>query len=78
MLNNKTAISIEVEPETELFKRFDAAMSIGIKREAEALAQAMNTLGGFSQIQVKEAKILLRYGTNKVSRIKQIASSRLA
>ena len=51
-LNDTTPIAIEdVEAESELFKRFDtAAMSIGaLSKEAhEALAQAMNTLGGFT------------------------------
>lgn len=80
VLNNKTtAISIEeVESETELFKRFDtAAMSIGaLSQEAhEALAQAMNTLGGFSN-SGEGGEDPARYGTNKVSRIKQIASGR--
>lgn len=79
-LNGDTqSISIdEVEAETELFKRFDtAAMSIGaLSREAhEALAQAMNTLGGFSN-SGEGGEDPARYGTNKVSRIKQIASGR--
>lgn len=77
--SNITPISIdEVEPDTELFKRFDtAAMSIGaLSREAhEALAEAMNTLGGFSN-SGEGGEDPARYGTNKVSRIKQIASGR--
>ncbi|MGP7972444.1 glutamate synthase large subunit, partial [Proteus mirabilis] len=78
-LNNTTPISIEdVEAESELFKRFDtAAMSIGaLSKEAhEALAQAMNTLGGFSN-SGEGGEDPARYNTNKVSRIKQIASGR--
>lgn len=77
--SNTTPIAIDdVEPETELFKRFDtAAMSIGaLSREAhEALAEAMNTLGGFSN-SGEGGEDPARYGTNKVSRIKQIASGR--
>ncbi|ACS87391.1 glutamate synthase large subunit [Musicola paradisiaca] len=74
-----TAISIdEVEPATELFKRFDtAAMSIGaLSPEAhESLAEAMNSLGGFSN-SGEGGEDPARYGTNKVSRIKQVASGR--
>ena len=73
------AIPVEqVEPATELFKRFDtAAMSIGaLSPEAhESLAQAMNTLGGFSN-SGEGGEDPARYGTNKVSRIKQVASGR--
>ncbi|MCD4609640.1 glutamate synthase large subunit, partial [Proteus mirabilis] len=78
-LNDTTPIAIEdVEAESELFKRFDtAAMSIGaLSKEAhEALAQAMNTLGGFSN-SGEGGEDPARYNTNKVSRIKQIASGR--
>lgn len=68
----------EVEPATELFKRFDtAAMSIGaLSPEAhEALAEAMNSIGGFSN-SGEGGEDPARYGTNKVSRIKQVASGR--
>lgn len=68
----------EVEPASELFKRFDtAAMSIGaLSPEAhEALAEAMNSLGGFSN-SGEGGEDPARYGTNKVSRIKQVASGR--
>ncbi|MCW7549843.1 glutamate synthase large subunit [Photorhabdus sp. APURE] len=68
----------EVEPAEELFKRFDtAAMSIGaLSPEAhEALAEAMNTLGGFSN-SGEGGEDPARYGTKKVSRIKQVASGR--
>lgn len=73
------AISIdEVEPAKELFKRFDtAAMSIGaLSPEAhESLAEAMNSIGGFSN-SGEGGEDPARYGTNKVSRIKQVASGR--
>ena len=66
------AISIdEVEPAKELFKRFDtAAMSIGaLSPEAhESLAEAMNSIGGFSN-SGEGGEDPARYGTNKVSRI---------
>ncbi|QGX90384.1 glutamate synthase large subunit [Tatumella sp. TA1] len=68
----------EVEPASELFKRFDtAAMSIGaLSPEAhEALAEAMNSIGGFSN-SGEGGEDPARYGTNKVSRIKQVASGR--
>lgn len=68
----------DVEPASELFKRFDtAAMSIGaLSPEAhEALAEAMNTLGGCSN-SGEGGEDPARYGTNKVSRIKQVASGR--
>lgn len=67
-----------VEPESELFKRFDsAAMSIGaLSPEAhEALAIAMNRLGGFSN-SGEGGEDERRFGTVKNSRIKQIASGR--
>ncbi|MGL4985505.1 MAG: glutamate synthase large subunit, partial [Plesiomonas sp.] len=60
----------QVEPATELFKRFDtAAMSIGaLSPEAhESLAVAMNTLGGFSN-SGEGGEDPVRFGTNKVSR----------
>lgn len=73
------AISLEnVEAENEFFKRFDtAAMSIGaLSPEAhESLAQAMNRLGGFSN-SGEGGEDPARYGTDKVSRIKQVASGR--
>ncbi|AOV97926.1 glutamate synthase large subunit [Edwardsiella hoshinae] len=68
----------QVEPERELFQRFDtAAMSIGaLSPEAhEALAQAMNGLGGFSN-SGEGGEDPARYRTDKVSRIKQVASGR--
>ncbi|MDR0218389.1 MAG: glutamate synthase large subunit [Enterobacteriaceae bacterium] len=75
----ETPIPIEeVEPAEALFKRFDtAAMSIGaLSPEAhEALAEAMNTLGGFSN-SGEGGEDPARYGTKKVSRIKQVASGR--
>ncbi len=67
-----------VESENEMFKRFDsAAMSIGaLSPEAhEALAIAMNRLGGFSN-SGEGGEDERRFGTVKNSRIKQIASGR--
>jgi glutamate synthase (NADPH/NADH) large chain len=68
----------DVEPATELYKRFDsAAMSIGaLSPEAhEALAIAMNSLGGCSN-SGEGGEDKLRFGTEKNSRIKQVASGR--
>jgi glutamate synthase (NADPH/NADH) large chain len=68
----------KVEPDTEMFKRFDsAAMSIGaLSPEAhEALAIAMNRLGGYSN-SGEGGEDERRFGTVKNSRIKQIASGR--
>jgi glutamate synthase (NADPH/NADH) large chain len=77
--DDQTAIDIStVEAESALFKRFDsAAMSIGaLSPEAhEALAIAMNRLGGFSN-SGEGGEDERRYGTVKNSRIKQIASGR--
>ncbi|MGB0986304.1 MAG: glutamate synthase large subunit, partial [Pseudoalteromonas spongiae] len=75
----QTAIDVsEVEDATELYKRFDsAAMSIGaLSPEAhEALAIAMNRLGGCSN-SGEGGEDVARYGTEKNSRIKQVASGR--
>ena len=68
----------QVESDTTLYKRFDsAAMSIGaLSPEAhEALAIAMNRLGGFSN-SGEGGEDERRFGTVKNSRIKQIASGR--
>ncbi|CAH7436345.1 glutamate synthase subunit GltB [Vibrio chagasii] len=68
----------QVEPSSDLFKRFDsAAMSIGaLSPEAhEALAMAMNRLGGYSN-SGEGGEDLRRFGTDRNSRIKQIASGR--
>ncbi|MFA0252738.1 glutamate synthase-related protein, partial [Vibrio sp. 10N.261.45.A4] len=68
----------QVEPAKELFKRFDsAAMSIGaLSPEAhQALAQAMNHLGGYSN-SGEGGEDPSRFGTNRNSRIKQVASGR--
>jgi glutamate synthase (NADPH) large subunit (EC 1.4.1.13) len=74
-----TPIAIdEVEPIESILKRFDsAAMSLGaLSPEAhEALAQAMNTLGGRSN-SGEGGEDPVRFGTNKVSKIKQVASGR--
>lgn len=68
----------EVEPAEALFPRFDsAAMSLGaLSPEAhEALAMAMNELGGRSN-SGEGGEDPARYGTNKRSKIKQVASGR--
>ena len=68
----------DVEPASALYKRFDSAgMSLGaLSPEAhEALAIAMNTLGGRSN-SGEGGEDPARYGTIKSSRIKQIASGR--
>ncbi|WP_239366679.1 glutamate synthase large subunit [Snodgrassella communis] len=74
-----TPIALEqVEAAENLYKRFDsAAMSIGaLSPEAhEALATAMNRLGGFSN-SGEGGEDQRRYGTERVSRIKQVASGR--
>ncbi|MGJ8693804.1 MAG: glutamate synthase large subunit [Thalassotalea sp.] len=78
-LKEVEAIDIDkVEADTEMFKRFDsAAMSIGaLSPEAhEALAIAMNRLGGYSN-SGEGGEDERRFGTVKNSRIKQIASGR--
>lgn len=82
LLNLKAAgdaIGIDdVEPLEDILMRFDSAgMSLGaLSPEAhETLAQAMNQLGGRSNSgEGGESK--LRYGTDKMSKIKQIASGR--
>jgi len=68
----------EVESESEILKRFDsAAMSLGaLSPEAhEALAIAMNRLGGRSN-SGEGGEDPDRYGTERVSKIKQVASGR--
>jgi glutamate synthase (NADPH/NADH) large chain len=68
----------QIEPNTELFKRFDsAAMSIGaLSPEAhQALATAMNRLGGYSN-SGEGGEDPSRFGTERNSRIKQVASGR--
>ncbi len=78
-LKDCTAVPLsEVEPIEELFKRFDsAAMSLGaLSPEAhEALAQAMNELGGRSN-SGEGGEDPVRFGTIRRSKIKQIASGR--
>ncbi|MDO2946800.1 glutamate synthase large subunit [Aeromonas simiae] len=75
----QTPLPVEqVEPAQDLFKRFDsAAMSIGaLGPEAhEALAVAMNRLGGQSN-SGEGGEDPRRFGTEKNSRIKQVASGR--
>ncbi|MDQ6646163.1 MAG: glutamate synthase large subunit, partial [Pseudomonadota bacterium] len=68
----------EVEPIEAIFKRFDSAgMSLGaLSPEAhEALAIAMNRLGGRSN-SGEGGEDPARYGTEKMSKIKQVASGR--
>ncbi|CAN8139229.1 glutamate synthase subunit GltB [uncultured Thiomicrorhabdus sp.] len=68
----------EVEPIESIFKRFDSAgISLGaLSPEAhEALATAMNRLGARSN-SGEGAEDPARYGTEKMSKIKQIASGR--
>ena len=77
--SDRASISIdEVEPLSEIFKRFStAAMSMGsISQEAhETLAVAMNTIGAKSN-SGEGGEDPVRYGTNKNSSIKQVASGR--
>src|SRR5690606_38198585 len=74
-----TPISLdEVEPIEAILKRFDSAgMSLGaLSPEAhEALAEAMNSLGGRSN-SGEGGEDPARYGTIKMSKIKQVASGR--
>jgi glutamate synthase (NADPH/NADH) large chain len=68
----------EVEPLETILKRFDSAgMSLGaLSPEAhEALAQGMNRLGGRSN-SGEGGEDPARYGTDKSSKIKQVASGR--
>jgi len=78
-LRPQQAIKIdEVEPAVDILTRFDSAgMSLGaLSPEAhETLAQAMNQLGGRSN-SGEGGEDPARYGTDKVSKIKQIASGR--
>ena len=68
----------EVEPKEAIFKRFaSAAMSLGsISPEAhETIAIAMNRIGGQSN-SGEGGEDKSRYGTERVSKIKQVASGR--
>ena len=68
----------EVEPLDDILKRFDSAgMSLGaLSPEAhEALAMGMNAIGARSN-SGEGGEDPARYGTNRVSKIKQIASGR--
>ena len=68
----------KVEPIEAIIKRFDSAgMSLGaLSPEAhEVLATAMNRLGGRSN-SGEGGEDIARYGTEKVSKIKQVASGR--
>ena len=74
-----TPVSVdEVEPIEDIVKRFDSAgMSLGaLSPEAhEALAEAMNRLGGRSN-SGEGGEDPERYGTKRSSKIKQVASGR--
>ncbi len=76
---DQAAIALEqVEPVEKILKRFDSAgMSLGaLSPEAhEALAEAMNRLGGRSN-SGEGGEDPARYGTVKMSKIKQVASGR--
>ena len=68
----------EVEPKEVIFKRFaSAAMSLGsISPEAhETIAMAMNSIGGQSN-SGEGGEDKSRFDTNRVSKIKQVASGR--
>ena len=74
---NKINIS-DVESEKKILKRFDSAgMSLGAlsPKAHETLAEAMNALGGRSN-SGEGGEAVERYGTSKMSKIKQIASGR--
>ena len=76
--SNKSIPLSKVEDETNILKRFDSAgMSLGaLSPEAhETLAEAMNELGARSN-SGEGGEALERYGTNKMSKIKQVASGR--
>ncbi len=79
IVSDRKEIPIEkVEPLSEIFKRFNtAAMSLGsISPEAhEALAEAMNRLGGMSN-SGEGGESIKRLKTSKISKIKQVASGR--
>jgi glutamate synthase (NADPH/NADH) large chain len=75
---NKSIAIDKVEPAEGLYARFDtAAMSLGaLSPEAhETLAIAMNRLGGRSN-SGEGGEDPARFGTEKISRIKQVASGR--
>jgi glutamate synthase (NADPH) large chain len=68
----------EVEPAENFYPRFDsAAMSIGAlgQQAHEALAIGMNRLGGYSN-SGEGGEDPARFGTERVSKIKQVASGR--
>ncbi len=77
-VSNQSVPLDDVEPVSAIVRRFDsAAMSLGaLSPEAhEALAEAMNRLGGRSN-SGEGGEDEARYGTERVSKIKQIASGR--
>jgi glutamate synthase (NADPH/NADH) large chain len=77
-LADKPLSTDDVEPIEAILKRFDSAgMSLGaLSPEAhEALAEGMNTIGGRSN-SGEGGEDPARYGTIKMSKIKQVASGR--
>ena len=78
-LKSRTSVPLEeVEAEEQIVVRFDSAgMSLGaLSPEAhETLAEAMNSLGGRSN-SGEGGEAYERFGTNKSSKIKQVASGR--
>ena len=76
--DNQSIAIEQVEPIEEILQRFDSAgMSLGaLSPEAhEALATAMNRMGGRSN-SGEGGEDPARYGTERVSKIKQVASGR--
>ena len=75
---NKTIDVKKVESQVDILKRFDSAgMSLGAlsPNAHETLAQAMNSMGARSN-SGEGGEAEERYGTDKMSKIKQIASGR--
>ena len=76
---HKSKIDIKkVESQKKILNRFDSAgMSLGAlsPKAHETLAEAMNSLGGRSN-SGEGGEAVERYGTSKMSKIKQIASGR--
>ncbi|MDN5204991.1 glutamate synthase large subunit [Fulvivirgaceae bacterium BMA10] len=79
LVSPKSPVNLsKVEPSENIMKRFSsAAMSLGsISPEAhEAVAEAMNTIGGMSN-SGEGGEDVARFGTIKNSKIKQVASGR--
>jgi len=76
--NRKSVDIKKVESSQEILKRFDSAgMSLGAlsPKAHETLAEAMNNLGARSN-SGEGGEAIERYGTDKTSKIKQVASGR--